>query len=258
MYEENEAFNIREQKKGMKNERMRKDREVFKVRDGVFDKSTMLILYDLIKAEKLESVEGIVSTGKEANVFWGYTPDELEVAIKIHRITASTFRNLWEYLIQDPRFKDIRKNHRHVVFGWARREYKNLSRLIDVVPIPKPLFVKGNVLVMEFLGREGVAFPRLKEVGSEDPEADLGTILGYIKKMYGKGIVHADLSEYNILTGEDGMSIIDFSQGTVVQNPNAREFLYRDIENILRFFSKFIEVPSVGSVYDGIVVKDDE
>ncbi|HPR42087.1 MAG TPA: serine protein kinase RIO [Candidatus Methanofastidiosa archaeon] len=257
MYE-HEEFNRKELKKGIKTERMRKDNEVFKVRDGVFDKATMLTLYDMIKSEKLESVEGIVSTGKEANVFWGYTPDGGEVAIKIHRITASTFKNLWEYLIQDPRFKDIRKNHRHVVFGWTRREYKNLSRLVDVVPIPRPLFVKSNVIVMDFLGSEGIALPKLKEVGPQDPEEDLGTILGFIKDMYKKGIVHADLSEYNILVGEDGMSIIDFSQGTVVQNANAKAFLYRDIENILRYFSKFIETPSADSIFEALVSESDE
>lgn len=255
---ESEDFNKREYKEGLKVERMRKDREVFKVRDGVFDKSTLMTLYDLIKSEKLDTVEGIVSTGKEANVFWGYTPDRREVAIKIHRVTASTFRNLWQYLIQDPRFKNIRKNHRQVVFSWTKREFKNISRLAESLPIPKPLHVKNNVLVMDFLGEEGVPYPQLKSMGTIEPKEDLEEVLGYIRKMYKLGIVHADLSEYNILVGEESLYLIDFSQGTVVQNTNAGEFLKRDIENIIRYFSRYTKTPSPDDVYEEIVGGKDE
>lgn len=256
--QDEDEFNKNEQKRSMKTERMRKGDEAFKVRDGVFDKAALMTLYGLIKAGKIETVEGIVSTGKEANVFWGYTPEGREVAIKIHRITAATFKNLWQYLIRDPRYKNIRKNHRHVVYGWAQREYKNLSRLLGSVPIPEPLFVKDNVIVMGFLGKDGIPYPKIKSVTPENPESDFKSIIGYIRTMYKNGIVHADLSEYNILVGRKSLFLIDFSQGTVVQNTNAPEFLRRDVENIIRYFSRYIDTPSVESVYEGIVGESDE
>jgi RIO kinase 1 len=110
---------------------------------------------------------------------------------------------------------------------------------------------------MEFLGRDGVPYPRLKEQGSDDPNADLETLITYMKKMYEAGIVHGDLSEYNILVSDEGMHVIDLSQGTVIENTTAREFLERDIENVLRYFSKYITVPSKEDVFDRITGVDD-
>ncbi|MHC1608665.1 MAG: serine protein kinase RIO [Candidatus Methanofastidiosia archaeon] len=240
-----DKFYEREFKKGLKQEKMRKGTETLKVRDGVFDKSTLMTLYDLIKAEKLDTVQGIVSTGKEANVFWGYAPDETEVAIKIYRIAAATFRNMWQYIVQDPRFSDIKKQYRQVVFSWAKREFKNLKRLEEYLPVPRPHIVLNNVLIMDFLGEGGIAYPQLRIAGPDDPEKDFRTVMSYVKGMYKEGIVHADLSEYNILVGPKKLHPIDYSQGTVMRNPMARQFLIRDIENIKRYFSKFIEVPDI-------------
>jgi RIO kinase 1 len=237
-----ETFNEREFKKGLKTKRARREEEAFKVRDGVFDKATLMTLYDLIKAEKIDTVEGIVSTGKEANVFWGYLPDKTPVAIKIYRIAATSFRNMWQYLVQDPRFKQLGHHHRQVVYNWTRREYKNLMRIEDVVPVPKVYMAKNNVIVMDFLGKEGVPFPQLREVGPPHGERDLENIIRYMRSMYQQGIVHADLSEYNILVGEEKLYFIDLSQGTVLENPMAEEFLARDVENILRYFRKYIEI----------------
>lgn len=254
-----DKFNEREFKKGLKTEKMRKDNEAFKVRDGVFDKATLMTLYDLIKAEKIDTIEGIVSTGKEANVFWGYDYDENEVALKIYRISASIFRNMWQYLIQDPRFKSIKKNHRQVVFGWAKREYKNLSRLEEFVSVPHPITLRNNVLVMEFLGEDGIAYPQLKNIELDDYEKGFEAIIDSIKTMFQKGIVHADLSPYNILVGpKDKLHIIDYSQGTVIENPMSKEFLVRDIENIRNYFTRFIDTEDVRTLYMRITGEKDE
>lgn len=243
-----DAFYNREFKKGLKSERSRGGDELFKVRDGVFDRATLMTLYDLIKADRLGTVEGIVSTGKEANIFWGYTPDKKEVAVKIYRVAATTFRNMWQYLVQDPRFKRLNRQHRQIIYNWTKREYKNLMRVEDVVPVPKPYFVRNNVIVMDFLGKDGVAFPQLREVGPPNPERDFETLVRHMRSMYRQGIVHADLSEYNILVGEEKLYLIDFSQGTVLENPMAEEYLSRDVENIIRYFRKFIKTPEPDAV----------
>ncbi|MHC1605054.1 MAG: serine protein kinase RIO [Candidatus Methanofastidiosia archaeon] len=247
-----DKFNKEEFKKGMKPEKRRKDKESFKVRDGVFDKSTLMTLYGLIKSEKLQSIEGIVSTGKEANVFWGYDTGNKEVAIKIYRVTTSNFKTMWQYLVNDPRFKNIKRHQRQVVFAWGKREFKNLKKLERHIPVPSPSVIRNNVLVMDFLGKKGIPYPQLKERGPKNEKKDFNAIIKHIKIMYENGIVHADLSEYNILCGPKKLYLIDFSQGTVATNPLSKEFLKRDVENIIRYFSKFIEVPDMDEILGSI------
>jgi RIO kinase 1 len=235
----------------IKEKRLEKDPVIFKIKSEVFDHSTLMALYALQNNGHLDSIESIVSTGKEANIFYGLKKEK-GIAIKIFRTATSSFRNMREYILSDPRFQGIKGNRRQLIYAWARREFKNLRKVYKKIPVPTPLTVKKNVLLMEFVGKEGVPYPRMKDVGPRDPEEDFKEIMERVQTMYKLGLVHSDLSEYNILINDE-MYFIDFSQGTVTDDPNASAFLKRDITNLIRYFSHYMEPPGIEETYNKVV-----
>ncbi|RLI95683.1 MAG: serine protein kinase RIO [Candidatus Altiarchaeales archaeon] len=214
----------------------RSEYELRKISDGVFDKSTILSLQRLNTKGIIDEIKSIISTGKEANVYHGYMKGK-EIAIKIYAVDASEFKNMEKYILGDKRFKAWR-NRRQLIYNWAQKEFKNLSRVCDVIDCPKPFGVYKNILVMEFIGKNGIPAPRMKDLPPDNPKKYFDTIIQYMKNMYKKGIVHADLSEYNILNAGKPV-IIDLSTGVLIDHPNAEEFLQRDVRNICNYFKNF-------------------
>ncbi|MFH1055962.1 MAG: serine protein kinase RIO [Candidatus Altiarchaeota archaeon] len=207
-----------------------------KISEAVFDNETLKSLYDLAKKGAYTEMKSIISTGKEASIFYGVRDGE-EVVLKVYLVETSDFRHMSKYVRGDPRFQAW-KNRRQLVYMWAQKEFKNLSRICDKVPCPKPIDVHNNVLVMEFIGEDGVAAPRLKDSRLDDPKKYYNTVVKYIKKMHGERLVHADLSEYNILDWRGKPYVIDLSAGVLLDHPQSMEFLQRDIWNIVNFFTK--------------------
>jgi len=121
-----------------------------------------------------------------------------------------------------------------------------------VIDVPKPIIVRNNVLIMEFLGKNMKSYPTLKDKKPKDPEKEFNLIIENINKLYKAGLIHADLSEYNILMGKK-IYFIDFAQGTIKNNVMAQDFLKRDVENITRFYSNYIEVSDVNETLKGIL-----
>ncbi len=214
-----------------------KDMDQLKVRSEVFDEVTLLALYKLVHKKWLSAIGGSISTGKEAIVFLGDREDR-EIAIKIYRIRTANFNAMSEYIIGDRRFSGIRKTRKEIVFAWTKKEFANLKRAFEAgVPVPEPIVSDRNILLMQFLGKGGKAYPQIRNVEMKDPEAMYTTILSYIELLYsGAGLVHADLSEYNVLCG-DRLYLIDMGQSVLRDHPRAFQFLRRDIANINRFFS---------------------
>ena len=209
-----------------------------KLESYVFDKRTLLLLSRMIKKGIIQSIDYPVSTGKEANVFRASTPDGGYLAVKIYKITTAGFTKKMSYLEGDPRFKSIRHNEREVVKLFARKEFKNLQICERAkVHAPKPVFVIDDIVVMEFLGEKGLPYATMDMIGPRN-EKDLESILKDMKGMYRAGLVHADISEYNIMLGKVPY-IIDFGQGVVLDHPNAEKFLERDVRNILNYFMRF-------------------
>ena len=209
-----------------------------KLESYVFDKRTLLLLSRLIKKGIIQSVDYPISTGKEANVFRASTPEGEYLAVKIYKITTAGFTKKMSYLEGDPRFKSIRHNEREIVKLFARKEFKNLQISEKAkVHAPKAIFVIDDIVVMEFLGEGGLPYATMDMIGPRN-EKDLESILKDMKKMYKAGLVHADISEYNIMLGKVPY-IIDFGQGVVLDHPNAEKFLERDVKNILNYFEKF-------------------
>jgi RIO kinase 1 len=97
---------------------------------------------------------------------------------------------------------------------------------------------------MEFMGEGDRPYPQLKEagLGKENSRAAFDTIVKYIELLYTKAnLVHGDLSEYNILIDPRTQEpiFIDMGQSVTLEHPRSREFMQRDIENIVRYFKKY-------------------
>ena len=235
-----------------------KDDNAFKVKEDVFDEYALKTLYTLSKREVLQAMGGIISRGKEANVFLA-DGKENEIAVKIYRITTSSFNSMEEYIIGDPRFKNIRHTKREIVFAWTRKEYRNLKRAYEAgVRVPYPIIAERNILVMEFLGKKGISYPLLKHTDIDRKQAEniFSRLIEYMHKLYQEAsLIHADLSEYNIMIDTDNMSpiIIDMGQSTTPEHPRAKEFLIRDIENILKFFRRYGIDADPDDLYTSIV-----
>lgn len=209
-----------------------------KIESEVFDHFTLKILAKIMKKGLIATVDYPINTGKEANVFHATSPEGAHLAVKIYKIETAPFFRKEDYLAGDPRFRKIKNNSRDIVFAFARKEFKNLELSTRAgVNCPKPFYVNNNVLVMSFIGEENLPYPTLNVVGPNS-ESDLDSVLDDIKKMYGAKLVHADLSEFNIILA-DKPYLIDFGQAVLLQHPKSNEFLERDVRNVLHYFSKF-------------------
>jgi RIO kinase 1 len=132
----------------------------------VLDPKTRVILCKLIKQDVLTEVNGCISTGKEANVYHGFTPSGSELAIKIYKTSILIFKDREKYIEGEFRFRRApsRHNPRKLIKIWAEKEFRNLSRIVkSEIPCPKPIVVKTNVLVMTYIGSNMIAAPRLKD-----------------------------------------------------------------------------------------------
>lgn len=243
-----------------KRERLEKDSETYKIMAGVFDQSTLLTLYHMINRGVFDVFIGAISTGKEANIFCAVDKVGDFVAIKIYRIATSDFKNMYKYLAADTRFRRVPRERRRVVFSWASREFKNLKRAHEAgVPVPRPIDQEENVLAMEFIGEDGIPYPRMKDLPPEDAEKAFELMIDGVKRLYrDAGIVHSDLSEYNVLLAPDPV-FIDFSMSTDTGNPMSPELLRRDLENLTRYFRKRgVKTPEVAELFKEVVGETSE
>jgi RIO kinase 1 len=219
-----------------------KDADQVKVRDDVFDEVTLVALYRLVHRKLISVIGGPISTGKEANIYYG-EHDGRGIAIKIYRIQTANFKAMTEYLAGDRRFASVRGSRKGIIFAWTKKEYSNLARAHDAgIPVPKPLAFDRNILLMEFLGEGEAPYPQLRLAEVEDYGAVYQEVLDYVQRLYRDArLVHADLSEYNILYHEKPY-LIDMGQAVTLDHPQALTFLIRDIKNLNRYFSRYCDV----------------
>lgn len=195
--------------------RMRlKDADQFKVEQSVFDDATFAAIYKLVQDGHIDAFGGPISTGKEANVFEALGGDDADVAVKIYRINASDFRHMRDYLEGDPRFENIGHDKGQVVRAWVRKEFANLERVVDD------------------------RARRLSEVRVENPQTAYEVVREYMRRLHRAGLVHGDLSEYNLIIHDGELVVIDLGQAVTVHHPNAEEFLRRDCRNVANFFRR--------------------
>lgn len=210
------------------------------------DEQTRLILFKMINNGMLEDINGIISTGKESVVLHANGdqsfPDLVvpkECAIKVFKTTLNEFKTRDKYIEADYRFKDrfSKQNPRKIVHMWAEKEMHNMMRMQKIgLNCPDMVCLKKHILVMSFIGRDNKPAPKLRDVilKPEKWESVYNEIVDAMHKMYNVGhLVHADLSEYNILWWENKCWFIDVSQSVQPDHPSGLNFLLRDCRNII-------------------------
>lgn len=239
-------------KQGQERDKDKSDRAT---QELVLDQRTRMILLQMINRGVVSEIHGAISTGKEANVYGAVLHPEdgegqsLPRAVKIYKTSILVFKDREKYITGEHRFKAgaEKGNNRKMVKLWAEKEFRNLRRLHTAgIACPEPIKLKLHVLVMEFLGdRKGWAYPRLRDarLSGDDTERQWRglyiQLLGIMRKMYQVcRLVHADLSEYNILYHDGRLYIIDVSQSVEHDHPRSLEFLRMDIKNVGDYFRR--------------------
>ncbi|KAF2821840.1 Serine/threonine-protein kinase Rio1 [Ophiobolus disseminans] len=233
--------------------------------EQVLDRRTQMILLQLINRNTISEIHGVISTGKEANVYHAMSVSEsdntetIHRAVKVYKTSILVFKDRAKYVEGEFRFRQgyNKSNNRAMVKLWADKERRNLARIHDAgIPSPAPVALRTHVLVMGFVGdRKGKPAPRLKDVRFEgltndEEEAKWKDLyiemLAYMRVLYQTcRLVHADLSEYNVLYHEGKQWIIDVSQAVEHDHPRSLEFLRMDVKNVSDFFrSRNVEVLS--------------
>ena len=218
-----------------------------KVYDQFFDSRTLMHIYSLMKAGVIDTVDFPVATGKEGGVFKCTTPNRQNLAMKVYRISNTTFKSLATYIRGDERFRGITGNFGKTITAWVEREFMNLSRLGNAhLAVPFPVAHRGNVLVMSYLGDDSGPAPLLKDYALQPGEAKIfyAELLSFISSAFMDAkLVHSDLSQYNVMVFSGRTYVIDCSQGVTTRHPGCNEYLRRDIVNINKFFkSKGVSV----------------
>jgi RIO kinase 2 len=204
-----------------------------------FEGYDALALNAFVKRKSIIAIGDEVGVGKESVIYEAILPPELAigepvpVVIKFHREGRTSFKQI-------KRVREHLGDREH--FSWiyaarlaAQREYGIMATLYPKVSIPKPFDHNRHAIVMELA--KGSLLSKTKLL---DPEWYLDEILKQVKITYSLGVIHADLSEYNIFASEDGVQLIDWPQYVTPEHPQADEILERDVSNILtHFFRKY-------------------
>ncbi|KXH34365.1 RIO1 family protein [Colletotrichum simmondsii] len=241
--------------------------------EQVLDQRTRMILLQMINRGIVSEIHGAISTGKEANVYHAILHPEgdgpnVQRAIKVYKTSILVFKDRERYIAGEHRFQKgfDKSSNRKMVKLWAEKEFRNLRRIHAAgIPCPEPISLKLHVLAMGFLGdKKGWAYPRLRDANltgddvEEQWRALYVQLLGLMRRIYQIcRLVHADLSEYNILYNAGKLYIIDVSQSVEPDHPRALEFLRMDIKNVGDFFRrKGVDTLSDRSIFDFISATD--
>ncbi|MEW5896630.1 MAG: RIO1 family regulatory kinase/ATPase [Nanoarchaeota archaeon] len=211
--------------------------ERFKTLKGVFDEFTNRTLFELQSKGLFEELLSPFSVGKESSIFIARKGKQ-KVIVKVYFVQNCNFNKMYDYIKKDPRYEYLQKHRRQIILAWVQREYKNLLRAEKArVNAPRPLGCKNHILVETLIGDELPA-AKLKDLPPENPRQFLKDVITEIKKLYDNGLIHGDLSSFNILNYKEKPFLIDFSQATLVKTPNSGELLERDLKNVLSYFNK--------------------
>ncbi len=217
---------------------LRSDSPSRKTVDTVFDNRTLLAVFDLMKKFRIDYLDYPIASGKESIVFKAYM-EKKAIAVKIFKMSTLKFSNLYMYIQGDRRFEREKKDRSRIVHLWTRKEFVNLTTAREShVMVPEPIGFRNNVLLMQYLGIKASPSPELRK-SDVDMQIAYEQVRENMHILYEKaGIVHADLSEYNMLIYRKKVYFIDFGQAVSREHPSADELLLRDVQNVSNFFKR--------------------
>ncbi|WP_258083723.1 serine/threonine-protein kinase RIO2 [Thermococcus thermotolerans] len=179
-----------------------------------------------------------IGVGKDADVYVGVTPAGEKVAVKFNRIGGRTASRKAAY------HGDVFANKRHTSWLYvsrliAKKEYEALTLLSPIASVPRPIAWNRHVVVMEFIDGTELAELRDTDLSREEAREILDMVLDEYIKIVRFGIVHSDMSEFNVvLTHDGGVLIIDWAQYVTTAHPDSYELLKRDITVLLNAFRR--------------------
>ena len=210
-------------------------------------------LQSLLDEGLIDGVQRQLMSGKEAMVFVVRCGDEIRCAKVYKDATQRSFRQAVDYT-ENRKVKNTRQARamaKGTRFGkeaqeaaWQSAEVDALYRLAAAgVRVPRPFNFHEGVLLMELVAdAQGAAAPRLNDVEftPDEARAHHKTLIVEVVRMLCAGVVHGDLSEFNVLLGADGPVIIDLPQAVdAAGNNHAQRMLLRDVANLRAFFGRF-------------------
>ena len=205
-----------------------------------------LALHTFAKRDTVQGFGSSLGVGKESDVYevQSYKP----MALKYHREGYTNFREVMKE-------RDYTSDRDHVSWLYtarkaAEREYERLETLYPDVSVPRPVDHNRHAIVMEKM--EGVELARTR-VEPEQVVGVLDLVLREMATAYDAGFVHADMSEYNVFLAESGVTVFDWPQAVPSSHENAREFLARDVDNIVGYFQRKYPSDVPGLDREGVV-----
>ena len=204
--------------------------EGYRLTFGAYD---VLALHSLRKMGKLVSISPTpIGVGKESVVYSGETPSGVKVAVKFHRTGTSSF-------VKVKKVRSFLGKRRHLTKLYearlsAQAEFTALVTIFDAGGyVPEPIAVNRHVVVMRYV--DGVEAYKAEPVDASSVAED---VLKTVELALENGIIHGDLTPYNILIG-DRAYVIDWPQWVPAFHPNAEDILSRDLLYLERYFSRY-------------------
>ncbi|XP_030423790.1 serine/threonine-protein kinase RIO2 [Gopherus evgoodei] len=203
----------------------------YRLTNGGYD---YLALKTLSSRQVVNSVGNQMGVGKESDIYIVANEEEQQLALKLHRLGRTSFRNLKNK-------RDYHK-HRHKM-SWlylsrlaAMKEFAYMKALHDrKFPVPKPFDYNRHAVVMELIS----GYPLCQVHQIEDPASVYSELMELIVKLANHGLIHGDFNEFNLLLdSKDQVTMIDFPQMVSTSHPNAEWYFDRDVKCIRDFFKK--------------------
>ncbi|MDI5919802.1 PA4780 family RIO1-like protein kinase [Halomonas sp. LR5S13] len=210
-------------------------------------------LQPLVDDGLIDAVESQLMSGKEAQVYVVRSHGERRCAKVFKEAKQRSFKQAVQY--QEGRkernsrrsramAKKTRYGQKEQEQAWLNAEVDALYRLAAAdVRVPKPYGFVDGVLLMEMItDAEGLTAPRLDDVTltADEARAHYAKVIGDVVRMLCAGLIHGDLSEFNVLLSADGPVIIDLPQAVDAAGNNSAEMMFeRDVDNMRRYFGRF-------------------
>lgn len=210
-----------------------------------------LAINTLVKRGIIRTLGGKIGVGKESDIYDAQRDDSVAVAVKFHR-EGTTFRHIKRargYIARTEKCSWMLASRRA-----AESEYQALKKLYGYVEVPEPIAQNRHVIIMGLIdGKE------LNRTELAEPLDALREIIEQVKFVYGRQVVHGDLSEYNVLVRTDGsVTLIDWSQWVPLSHPDSGDLLRRDVNNVLSYFARKYKITkTTDDVIAFIKQKDD-